>query len=245
MACSLHVSKVDPTSLPHVWRVKDLAEEKATIATGHELLNQVLPGGGWPQGSMVEVLQQSAGQHVWQLLLPALATCLQLADGPLVLVGSPYEPFAPSLRARGLDVERVLRVQAGKSSALTWATEQAVRCSQIAAVLAWLPQSRTDELRRLHLAAQQHARLLFVFRDARSRHDASPAPLRLLLEGTEQLEVHVLKRRGPPVMQPVVLPAFSSRLASLLQARRTLRSTEPISNLQGRSHVLDRTAAWA
>lgn len=239
---------IDPGSLPNVWRVQDLAAEQAALPTGHALLDQALPGGGWPQASMVEVLQQGAGQHVWQLLLPGLRTALAQCDGPLVLVGSPYQPFGPSLSAQGFPVERLLCVQADRSAARLWAAEQALRCAQVAAVLAWVPQARSEELRRLHLAAQQHNRLLFVFRDWRCRHEASPAPLRLLLEGIDALEVHILKRRGPPLVKPLVLPAFSGRLAAVLEARRQRHGTGapvPASSLQGGSHVLDRTAACA
>jgi protein ImuA len=237
---------VDPSSLPNVWRVTDLVAEPTTVPTGHALLDDVLPGGGWPQGSMVEVLQQRAGQHVWQLLLPGLTRALALSDGPVVLVGSPFQPFAPSLLAQGIPMERLLCIQADRAATRLWAAEQALRCAQVAAVLAWVPEARSDALRRLQLASQQHSRLLFVFRLARSRHEASPAALRLLVEGGDTLELHVLKRRGPPLLRPVVLSAFAPRLAALLQARKRSRSS-PVEAVAAPEtpHVLDRPAACA
>jgi protein ImuA len=239
-------SAVDPSSLPRVWRGNDLAAEQKTVASGHALLDEALPGRGWPQGSMVEVLQHRAGQHVWQLLLPGLVRALEQFDGPVVLVGSPFQPFGPGLQARGFPAERILRVQAEPQAARLWAAEQALRCAQVAAVLAWLPEARSDELRRLHLASQQHSRLLFVFRFARSRHEASPAALRLLVEGCDVLEVRLLKRRGPPLLRTLVLPAHPSKLAALLQARRHGRQpTVESIPVSGRSDVLDRSAAWA
>src|SRR4029434_829890 len=60
---------VEPLSLPYVWRGEDLATEGAVLPSGHAALDAQLPGGGWPVGSMVEVLQERAGQHVWQLVL--------------------------------------------------------------------------------------------------------------------------------------------------------------------------------
>lgn len=248
MSRLLSRSTVDPGSLPHVWRVQDLAAEQATLPTGHAMLDQALPGGGWPQASMVEVLQQRAGQHVWQLLLPGLRAALDQCNGPLVLVGAPYQPFGPSLGGQDFPAERLLCVHADQSAARLWAAEQALRCAQVAAVLAWVPQARSDELRRLHLAAQQHSRLLFVFRGWRCRDEASPAPLRLLLEGIDALEVHILKRRGPPLVKPLVLPGCCEKLTAVLEARRQ-RHTVPGSlqpaSLAGGSHVLDRTAACA
>jgi len=238
-----------PIDLPHVWRAPELAQSEGTVLpTGHAALDAQLPGGGWPVGSMVEVLQERAGQHVWQLLAPGLVLAIARQAGPVVLVGAPYEPFGPSLGAQGLPGERLLCVRAQKSSARLWAAEQALRCAEVAAVLAWLPQAKSTELRRLHMAAQQQGRLLFVFRGLKARHDASPARLRLSLEGVDTLELRILKRRGPPLETALPLPAQSPRLAALLAARKgrgiAKPSTAPAVTLHRRSHVLDRTAAF-
>lgn len=232
---------VNRAFLPSVWRGSDLASERPGLPTGHALLDRALPGGGWPAGSMVEVLQQRPDQHVWQLLLPALSRAVESAAGPVVLVGAPFQPFGPSLQARGLPAARLLCIQADQAAARLWAAEQALRCVEVAAVMAWLPQARTAELRRLHLAAQQQSRLLFVFRNWSARQQASPAALRLLVAGVDCLELSVLKRRGPPLPEPLELPARGQRLAALLNARKA-GSPAPV---ERRSHVLDRAAAIA
>ncbi len=226
-----------------VWRAGDLRHEEETVLpTGHAALDAQLPGGGWPAG-MVEVLQERAGQHVWQLLAPALVRALAQQSGPVVLVAPPCVPFLPSLAARGLPGERVLCVHTDKPAVRLWVAEQALRCAEVAAVLAWVPQARSADLRRLHLAAQQQGRLLFVFRGLEQRHEASPARLRLQVAGTQTLEVRILKRRGPPLEQPVSLPAHPARLAALLAARKARGVRQPI--LAERSHALDRTVALA
>ncbi|WP_249931289.1 translesion DNA synthesis-associated protein ImuA [Ramlibacter sp. 2FC] len=210
-----------PVVLPHVWRGEALAGAGgAVLPSGHAALDAQLPGGGWPLGAMVELLQPQPQAPVWQLLLPGLARQLREQAGPAVLVGPPCEPFGPSLRAQGLPGERLLWVRSEPPAARLWAAEQALRCAEVSAVLAWLPQARSAELRRLQLAAQQQGRLLFVLRGAQARHEASPAPLRLWLEGWDSLEVHILKRRGPPLEAPVRLPAQAPRVAALLAAWR-------------------------
>lgn len=214
--------------LPNVWHGGEVScQDEAAWASGHAALDAQLPGGGWPGGGLVELLQEQPETHAWQLLLPALARAVLRHAGSVVLVEPPREPFGPSLRAQGLPAERLLWVRGDKPSARLWACEQALRSSEVAAVLAWLPQAKNAELRRLHLASQQQGRLFFAFRPLNVRNDSSPARLRLLLEGQEVMKVHVLKRRGPPLISPILLPAQEGRLADLLRSRKGRQGASP------------------
>jgi len=210
-----------------VWHADALARATgATVASGHAVLDAQLPGGGWPVGGLSEILQSHSGQHEWRLLLPALVQpdLRGRASAPVVLVGAPHLPFGPGLLAQGLATRRLLCVRAATPVQRLWATEQALRCAEVSAVLAWLPQVRSDALRRLQIAALAHQKLLFVMRPAQAQLEASPAVLRLLV-GTapaadgawpDALQVQVLKRRGPPLAQTLVLMARPARLAVLL-----------------------------
>jgi protein ImuA len=145
----------------------------------------------------------------------------------VVLVNPPHEPFMPVISAAGLAAADLMWVGADTPAAQLWAAEQALRCADIHAVLAWLPQARVPELRRLHLAAAQHARvLLLALRADRVAHTASPALLRLHVAsaGPEALRVHILKRRGPPLVTPLQLPAQTPSLHALLDAERQART---------------------
>lgn len=231
---------------PHVWRGRELAQApEKTVSTGHAALDAQLPGRGWPLGQLVEVLQQEAQQHVWQLVGPGLSAAMRSHGDPAVLVDAPYQPFGPALRAQGIPPEQLLCVQACRPSARLWAAEQALRCADVCAVLAWLPQSRQEDLRRLHLIAQSGEKLLVVFRGIASRDHSSPARVRLLVQGTESMEVLILKRRGPPVLQPLLLASQPARLSALLAARKSRRSSVPEQPLSTGSHVLDRTETLA
>lgn len=230
----------------HVWRGRELAQAREkTLSTGHALLDAQLPGNGWPLGNLVEVLQQEAQQHVWRLLGPALASVLRAGGEPAVLVHPPYQPFGPALRAQGIPPERLLCVRAEKVSARLWATEQALRCADVCAVLAWLPQARSEDLRRLHLCAQAGEKLLVVFRGVQARDHSSPARLRLLVQGAEDLQVQILKRRGPPLLQPLSLQGQPARLSALLAARKARRAEPVLPSTTSGSHVLDRPATFA
>ena len=250
MAASLSLLSpaTGPGDLSQVWRAAELGRIDGTaVPTGHAALDAQLPGGGWPVGAMIEVLQEQAGAHEWHLLLPALVRLAGAHSGPMVLVGAPYVPFGPALAARGLPGERLLWVDAGAPAARLWACEQALRCADAAAVLAWLPQARANALRRLHMAAQDGGKLFFVFRHAAAQHESCAASLRLLLGGLEAMTVDIFKRRGPPLPAPLLLPARAPRLEALLAASHSRRSPIPTAMvLSFRSnHALDRVAAAA
>lgn len=92
---------------------------------------------------------------------------------------------------------------------LQWALEQALRSGQAGAVLAWLPAHlRPEALRRLALAAQAHEAPVFVLRGLAAQAQASAALLRLRLApgGPDELQLHIIKRRGPPLARALHLP---------------------------------------
>lgn len=238
-----------------VWHADELGLADAQVtATGHAALDAELPGGGWPVGAMTELLQAAPEAHVWRLLLPALAQAVDTRGGPVVLVGAPYEPCGPSLAAQGLPVEALMWVKSDAAPARLWACEQALRCADVAAVVAWLPQARVAELRRLQLAAAQHEVLLFVCRPDSVAQSASPARLRIQVDrcggDSAQIELRILKRRGPPLASPVMLPARNERMSALLAAarlRRKLRlqqlGTAPVGEAAATATVV-RIDAW-
>ena len=249
------------TSLPQtlaalgdaVWSADTLGGAPgATLTSGYPALDAVLPGAGWPLDALSELLQPPGFHAEWRLLLPALVRLQQASPGALVLVGPPHVPFGPALQSQGLAVQRLLWVQASEPQARLWATEQALRCAGVLAVLAWLPQVRAEQLRRLQLAAQTHGKPLFALRPAQAQADSSPAVLRLLLapwpdsplvqaqaqaQGADALCLHVLKRRGPPLLQPLLLPVRQGRLSAWLALGAKA--------VEGGGHALDRLTAAA
>ncbi len=231
-------SRPSPQDLPAgVWHAAGLPlAEEVTLSTGEPALDAVLPGGGWPVGALTELLQPQPHAHLWRLLAPGLVLALARQPGPVVLVSPPRAPFVPALAAQGLPADRWLRVDTATAATRLWATEQALRCAEVAAVLAWLPQTEAADLRRLQLAAQRHRQLLFVMRPLSAHAQASPARLRLMVDeaGTPpSLRVQILKRRGPPLVSPLRLPAQPPLLTRLLRSRRS--APRPLEVLAGAS----------
>ena len=230
---SLRVAFDLPSSVPGVWHADALgAGQQQVLPTGSAQLDAQLPGGGWPIGALSEVLQPAVGLHEWQLVLPALAQATARRRGTVVLVAPPCEPFGPSLQAQGLLADRLCLVRADSATSALWAAEQALRCRDVLAVMAWLPQAQPAALRRLQLAAAQHEQLLWVFRPAHVAPQASPALLRLLVQGlalpgdaaaSPGMQVQILKRRGPPLAQGLDLPGCHPLLAQVLMAQAERR----------------------
>lgn len=198
-----------------------------SVCTGHAALNAELPGAGWPLGALIELLQTQPYAPGWSLLLPAVVARVRAEGGAMVLVNPPHEPFLPALAAAGMAAPSVLWVRAETPAAQLWSTEQALRCGDVAAVLAWLPCARSAQLRRLHLAATQRlSSLLFALRPMQAADAASPALLRLQVsaqaaepgQSAPTLRVQILKRRGPSQHAPVSVCVHGEHLRALVAA---------------------------
>jgi protein ImuA len=76
-------------------------------------------------------------------------------------------------------------------------------------------------VRRLQVLAAGHAGPVFVCRPSTAAQESSAAPLRLLARvGPDwTLQVDVFKRQGPPLLEPLRLPAVPAGLQAILTPR--------------------------
>ena len=174
------------------------APAAAVLATGFAALDAALPGGGWPGRALTELLQPQPSVVEWRLLGPALRQ-VAAAGRTLAIVGPPKAPHPPGLRHAGVDPRLFVWLQAETPAERLWCTEQLVRSNACGAVVAWLPQARPEQIRRLQVGAQGCDGPVFVCRPAAAAHEASAAPLRLhvAFDPDWHLLVHIVKRRGP------------------------------------------------
>jgi len=184
-----------------------------TLATGFPRLDAELPGGGWPRGQLTELLPEHGGiSGIGELglLLPALAA-LTAAGQIVVLIAPPHCAHAPAWAAAGIRLDCLRLVFPRRPRDALWAGVEALRCGGVAATLLWLDilfrgQLPANSLRRLHLAAGEGGGGAFCFRPPQLAAEASPASLRLQLQAAgRQLRVKILKRRGPPARQDILL----------------------------------------
>jgi hypothetical protein len=216
-----------------VWRADELSLLDGiapVIASGFAALDRELPGGGWPQGQLTELLLDAPGYGELSLLAPALAqisrdgrACVWVlpSDAPdrrerNTAQAAACTPYPPALIDAGIDPARSIFVRPATARESWWALEQSLRAAHLGAVIGWLPAGSAEAdfraLRRLHLLAGRHRALAFVLRAAQAAAAPSPAALRLqLAQHDGLLQVQVLKRRGRPLLEPVSLQVHPAR----------------------------------
>jgi len=225
-----------------VWRGDQLGRVRTrSIQTGFQDLDAELPDGGWPCGALTEVLQSQPSLIEWRLIGPSLRTVVK--GGRIVVIGPPKLPHLPGLRHLGVEEGDFVWIQAGAPSERLWCTEQLIRSNAAAAVMTWLPQARPEQLRRLQVLAQGCEGPVFVFRPVVARHDPSPAPLRLLASPLLdwELQVQLLKRRGPVHDTPIRLSSIPGGIEHVLTSR-TRRPSQLVPAKEAPRHVVGRPA---
>lgn len=176
-----------------IWKGQSAVPAGASLPTGHARLDALLPGGGWPEHALSEILHARDGVGELQLLMPTLARLTQ-AQRRVVLVGAPYVPYPQAWLAAAVDLRHLVLLQASGRDAL-WAAEQCLRSGSCAAVLCWPQQADDRALRRLQVAAESGQALGFAYRPLREAVNPSPAALRLCIE-TRPPRLRILKCRG-------------------------------------------------
>ncbi|RJF98429.1 translesion DNA synthesis-associated protein ImuA [Noviherbaspirillum saxi] len=212
---------------PAVWRADQMGSyQAAVISTGHPLLDQELPNGGWPSATLIELLMQQPGIGEMRLLRPAFQAIARKRR--IALVQPPYMPQIAAWTAWGLPVDSLVWIKTTRSADALWSAEQVLRNGSCGALLLWQSHVRTESLRRLHLAAQGTETLFWMMRPLACTQDASPASLRLALRPTYGgIQVDIVKRRGPRRDDPLHVPMDDMPSSVFLPASR---SAAPISN---------------
>lgn len=190
---------------PAIWRGGDCAPEPAALPSGYAELDAMLPGGGWPEAALTEIVLAREGIGELRLVLPALAR-LQAAGRDVVWIMPPHLPYAPALEAAGVDLGRLVVVQCQGATDPLWAFEQALRAPECGAAFAWLGVRDDRALRRLVVAAREGRTWGVLWRRPGQLAVAAAAPLRLALSPRDgRLAVQVLKRRGGELARPALI----------------------------------------
>lgn len=229
-----------------VWRADEMGSPVVgVIPSGFDRLDAELPAGGWPRNSITEILQPQPTTVEWRLLVHAVrAVCA--AGQEVVLIGPPKHPHAIGLQQLGLDERRLVWLKAETPAERLWTTEQLVKNNAAGLVVAWLPQARQEQIRRLQVCAQGCEGPVFLCRPEAAQHEPSAAPLRVHVRfGLDwQLLVRVVKRKGPTHDEVLELTSIPGRLESIMTPR--LRRPSTLLDVKDPTevpYVVDRAAA--
>ncbi len=228
-----------------LWRGDQLgAPVSAVWPSGFAALDAQLPGGGWPGHGLTEILAPHGGTLAWRLLGPALRQ-ICAAGQPVVLVGPPLSPHPPGLRFEGIDERRLVWVRAETPAERLWSAEQLIKAQACGALVAWLPQARAAQIRRLQVLASDFDAPVFVCRPVQALREASAAPLRLRAGvGPDwTLHVHLAKRKGPPLDETLCLAAVPGGLRTCLTPRLRPPGRWPPAREGNDHHAVVRTPA--
>lgn len=204
-----------------LWRGDQLGTPVSAVwPSGFAALDAQLPGGGWPGHGLTEILTPQSGTLEWRLLGPALRRVCA-AGQPVVVVGPPLAPHLPGLRFEGIDERRLVWVQAESPAERLWSAEQLIKAQACGALVAWLPQARAAQIRRLQVLAAGFESPVFVCRPSRALRESSAAPLRLQASvGLDwELHVRIAKRKGPPLEDTLRLASVPGGLHAFITPR--------------------------
>jgi hypothetical protein len=183
---------------PALWRGQSRNPVSGdALDSGFEELNAILPTGGWPLKSVIELVVDEWGNGELQILLPLMRHLGQQAQ--LALVAPPYLPYAPALHMADIDLDHLLIVDRKiPAKDKWWCAEKMLRHGDCGLVLVW-PERRhvrtwASQVRRLQVAATMGNSIGVIFN--RGKPADTPITLRLKLGYCKNgISVQILKSR--------------------------------------------------
>ena len=178
-----------------VWRpTKEGDHSIPALDTGYAALNGHLVWGGWPLGSLCEVIYPIEGSGEISLLQPIMSAVSHSAC--VVCLGPPHDFYLPGLSS-DLNTSNLLVLKPEPKDEL-WAAEQALRSGCCKLLLMWPSKNLSfTQYRRLQILCSDNQAIGFIM--MRSEPPIStPSRLRLSLQRLEDQEilVSILKHQG-------------------------------------------------
>ncbi len=218
-----------------IWRLGDAPRiTYEGIKTGFEKLDAELPGHGWPQGALTELLYDQHGIGEISLVAPTLRQLSQEGRN-IFIIAPPFLPFVRALDMHNIKRDRLLIVETDKTH-LTWVTEQVIKSVTNSMVLLWDHTKQLDytQLRRLHLAAEKTNTVCILYRALATQHTPSAAVLRIALCNEHgNLCARIIKRKGSLASKLIRLSLYPS-----YWREETIRPEETASNNKIFSHLV-------
>jgi cell division inhibitor SulA len=165
-------------------------------SSGCSVLDEMLPGGGWPKGGVVELVIPDDYADAIGLVMPALRRLSQQGRW-ITLVTPPLPSRTVVFTDREINANHVLQVNPHPGRSGLWTVESLLRSGDCSAVLAW-PGCDTELMDiRLQRAAETGKTLCLLFRYESVATHPSGVDIRLKVEISEgERVVYRVNSRG-------------------------------------------------
>jgi cell division inhibitor SulA len=165
----------------NAWERTETNGSSLVTATGIPVLDELLPGGGWPKAGLVEIIVPDEYTDAVALLMPAFIR-LSRQGRWIVMVNPSYQARAHLFSEVGMDHASALQVNPHPGRSALWTAESMLRSGDCSVVMAW-PNCNTELMdKRLQKSAVHGKALGILIRYESLSMQPSGVNLRLKLE---------------------------------------------------------------
>jgi len=221
----------------HHKRARRAGWSRRFVPTGLAPLDAVLPYGGLPCGAITEIFSGAPGAGSTALAMRIASRCttcephLDVAGASsdrrhIVLIDTTSDFYPPAAWQYGIALDRLIVIRPTNEKEAFWATEQVLRCSGVAAVIASPAQLEEHLSRRLQLAAENSGCIGLLLRST-SRRTKSFAAIQMLVESVGAEESNTSIQTVYPASIPLAADDVRPCRITLLKVREGM-PTEPL-----------------
>jgi protein ImuA len=132
---------------------------------GLDFINEAFPNGSFPLGAVHEFLSVRAEDTAATSgFIAGLLSPLMGSGGISLWISSARKLFPPALKNFGIQPDRFIFIDLQKEKHITWAMEEALKCSALTAVIGEMKEINFTASRRLQLAVEQSKVTGFILR---------------------------------------------------------------------------------
>lgn len=156
-----------------------VAGKSGGINFGLQKIEDSFPNSVFPTGAIHEFLCMANEDHAASAgFISGLLKTLSAKGSPMIWVSTNRNLFPPALKSFGIEPDRIIFIDVNKETDVLWATEEALKCNGLAAVIAEISDLSFTQSRRLQLAVEQSKVTGFILRKNEERMTASPCAAR-------------------------------------------------------------------
>jgi protein ImuA len=171
------------------------AVDDCGMTTGCESLDRLLPGGSLRTGMLIELLSADRGSGAGALAMHFAKQAVAETRGCLVVTDRWRRFYPPAAVARGIETKDLIVVRSSDATVMSsgeelWALDQALRCTGVGVVLAWIDKVEPLAFRRLQLAAETGQTLALLLRPTCVRAQPTWSDVQLMVRPRDSDQGH-------------------------------------------------------